>query len=195
MVDDPNQNLVVVSVLDRGIDREKSDLARYAGFGDYEGIGSRDLSHVHPLPGAFLREVLIRSLKVEEVAACNAAPSADVGAILAFRMGVVEIRNAFARDVHLRPSMLQRLPTGQDRRLWGDDELQQVLDAFGWPFIVEIASVISARANSGKAWGGGDSYTLPRLCMLAMMQSNARPAARVSAIEAQEPTERSASTT
>lgn len=194
-MDDPNETLTVVSVLDRGIDREKSDIARYAGTGAHEGIGSRDLSLIVPLPGAFLREVVIRPLRIEEVAAINAAPSAEVGAILAFRMAVVEIRNAYERGVNMRPTMIHRMPNGTDRRTWADDELHKVMDAFGWPFVVEMAAVITARANEGKAWGGGVSYALPRLCMLALAQSNARLAARVSATEAQEPTERPAATT
>lgn len=190
-MDDPTQNLVMVSVCDPGIDREHSDIVAYAG--SKAEPGSRDLSLVRPLPGAFLREVVLRPLRFNEMAAVSDAPSSNAAVLIAFRFAVVEIRNAFSRGQSLKPTKLHRQADGTDRRLWGEQDLQEIMDLFGWDFMVEVADVAITRARQGKAWGAPVSYTLPDLCTLALQRISVQLAARARKLEHLERIAKSAS--
>lgn len=162
---DPNDILVAVSVYDPAIDWAKTDLGRYQE--------TRDLRLVHAIPGMTLREVSIRPLRFHEMAAIASSPG-EAGVVMAFRQAVTQIRNAQGADRHLAPSVLRRQANGTDARTWEDDDLQLVMELFGWKFLLEMADIAITRAREGKAWSGTVTYTLPPLCKHALTMHAAR---------------------
>ena len=160
MQDRLDNHLRVVTVRDPAIDREATDVDRYATH--------RDIDEVTFLPGQLPYTFVLRPLTPGEYATCDAMPGPTHATNSAFSLAVVRIENWDGPNAYVPGGDQTIVRKGRRVGIWSEDELREVATRLGGSTIEEIGTVALQRYNAGNLWSGSEPYTLPRSSRLGL---------------------------